>query len=112
MTIKRPLFGLLVTSLLAPIVVGEAMADEAVKPNELSQAIEAIKPIFNLRLRYEGVDQDGFAETADALTYRIRAGFETGEFADTQFLIEFDHHTSSEQFCTTCHSMELTAAVP
>ncbi|MCB1924548.1 MAG: NapC/NirT family cytochrome c [Gammaproteobacteria bacterium] len=27
------------------------------------------------------------------------------------FLIEFDHHTSTEAFCTTCHSMEL-AAVP
>lgn len=27
------------------------------------------------------------------------------------FLTEFDHYTSSEEFCTTCHSMEL-AAVP
>lgn len=25
------------------------------------------------------------------------------------FLIEFDHYTSSEQFCTACHSMELSA---
>ncbi|MES9961950.1 MAG: NapC/NirT family cytochrome c [Candidatus Sedimenticola sp. 20ELBAFRAG] len=25
------------------------------------------------------------------------------------FLIEFDHFTSSEEFCTTCHSMELVA---
>jgi len=25
------------------------------------------------------------------------------------FLIEFDHFTSTEEFCTTCHSMELTA---
>lgn len=25
------------------------------------------------------------------------------------FLIEFDHYTSSEAFCTTCHSMELAA---
>ena len=25
------------------------------------------------------------------------------------FLMEFDHYTSSEAFCTTCHSMELTA---
>ena len=25
------------------------------------------------------------------------------------FLIEFDHYTSSEAFCTTCHSMELVA---
>ncbi|MBF0265412.1 MAG: NapC/NirT family cytochrome c [Gammaproteobacteria bacterium] len=25
------------------------------------------------------------------------------------FLIEFDHFTSSEEFCTTCHSMEIVA---
>ena len=25
------------------------------------------------------------------------------------FLIEFDHYTSTEEFCTTCHSMELVA---
>lgn len=25
------------------------------------------------------------------------------------FLIEFDHYTSSEEFCTTCHSMEIVA---
>jgi nitrate/TMAO reductase-like tetraheme cytochrome c subunit len=25
------------------------------------------------------------------------------------FLIEFDHYTSSEEFCTSCHSMELVA---
>ena len=25
------------------------------------------------------------------------------------FLIEFDHYTSTEEFCTSCHSMELAA---
>ncbi len=59
--------------------------------SDLDRAIEAIQPIFNARLRYEGVDQTGFDETADALTYRLRVGFETGEVADTKFLIEFDH---------------------
>lgn len=27
----------------------------------------------------------------------------------TLFLIEFDHYTSSEEFCTSCHSMEIVA---
>ena len=36
------------------------------------------------------MDQDGFTENADALTYRLRVGFETGAFADTKFLIDFD----------------------
>ena len=71
--------------------VTSATADEEKPKSDLDAAIEAIKPIFNARLRYETVDQDGFAETADALTYRFRAGFETGEIADTKFLIEFDH---------------------
>ncbi|MEO1321390.1 MAG: hypothetical protein AAFV59_00130 [Pseudomonadota bacterium] len=68
-----------------------AFAEEDAPKSDLEAAIDAIKPIFNARLRYETVDQDGFAETADALTYRFRAGFETGEIANTKFLIEFDH---------------------
>ena len=32
-----------------------------------------------------------------------------GGIAFILFLIEFDHYTSSEEFCTTCHSMELVA---
>lgn len=42
-----------------------------------------IKPIIDARLRYEHVDQDPFARDADAITARIRAGFEArnGAFA-------------------------------
>lgn len=68
-----------------------AFAEDTAPKSDLDAAIEAIKPIFAARLRYETVDQDGIAESADALTYRFRAGFETGEIADTKFLIEFDH---------------------
>ena len=37
---------------------------------------QEMKPIVDARLRYEGVDQAGFAQDADALTLRLRAGFE------------------------------------
>ncbi|HXG82347.1 MAG TPA: alginate export family protein [Sphingomicrobium sp.] len=37
---------------------------------------QQLKPIADMRLRYEHVDQDGVVEEADALTYRIRAGAE------------------------------------
>jgi hypothetical protein len=42
-----------------------------------------IKPIIDMRLRYETVDQVGIAREADALTMRIRAGAEakSGDFA-------------------------------
>jgi hypothetical protein len=33
-----------------------------------------IKPLFDARLRWENVDQDGFSRQADAATFRLRAG--------------------------------------
>ncbi|MBB4841256.1 hypothetical protein HNP52_004353 [Sphingomonas kyeonggiensis] len=44
---------------------------------------QEMKPIVDARLRYEGVDQAGLARDADALTLRVRAGFELkqGDFA-------------------------------
>lgn len=42
-----------------------------------------IKPLVDARLRYENVQQAGFAREADAVTARVRAGFEakSGAFA-------------------------------
>lgn len=91
MTYSNPKFWA-ATALCASVLSGSvAFAEETAPKSDLEAAIAAIKPIFNARLRYEAVDQDGITETADALTYRFRAGFETGEVADTKFLIEFDH---------------------
>lgn len=46
-------------------------------------AAQTLKPIAEARLRYETVDQDGVAARADAVTARVRAGFEVrqGDFA-------------------------------
>lgn len=57
---------------------------------EFAEAINATRPLLNVRLRYETVDQPTFTENADALTLRVRAGFETGKAWDTSFLIDFD----------------------
>jgi Alginate export len=48
----------------------------------LADAVK-IKPLIDARLRYEGVDQAGIALKADAVTARMRAGFEakSGPFA-------------------------------
>ncbi|MEM0928604.1 MAG: hypothetical protein AAGI89_04845 [Pseudomonadota bacterium] len=75
---------------------GTAYAQEAPAPSALDKAIAETKPIFEYRLRYETVNQDGFTENADALTSRIRAGFETGAFKNTKFLIDFDHIEAHE----------------
>jgi hypothetical protein len=37
---------------------------------------QEIKPLFDARLRFENVDQDGFARQANAATFRLRAGAE------------------------------------
>ncbi len=44
--------------------------------------------IFDTRLRYENVSQDGFAASANAATIRERLGFETPAFANIKLLFE------------------------
>ncbi len=46
------------------------------------------KPLIDIRLRYENVDQAGIAEKADAITARARAGFELGFGKDFSVLVE------------------------
>ncbi|WP_207764918.1 hypothetical protein [Hyphococcus luteus] len=79
--------------LSATVLFGIAGAEEAPAPgaSALDKAISASKILFNTRLRFENVSQDGFADNADALTYRLRAGFETGKLWDTSLLVEFEH---------------------
>ncbi len=68
-----------------------SIADEAQTKSEIQTAIDGSKVLFGARLAYTSIDQDGFAETADALTYRLRVGLQTGEAYDTSFLVDFDH---------------------
>lgn len=48
------------------------------------------KPIADIRLRVENVDQDGIANDAHATTIRARLGFETGKAWNTALLVEGD----------------------
>jgi hypothetical protein len=41
----------------------------------------AFKPLIDTRLRYENVDQDGIAKSADALTLRVRPGLQASNGA-------------------------------
>src|SRR5690606_32735710 len=54
----------------------------------IEQALREADFVVDLRLRYEGVDQDGFAQKADAVTSRLRVGFETAPVANTTLLVE------------------------
>lgn len=54
----------------------------------LLTAVRSSKPLVDLRLRFENVEQDGLAEEADAVTIRARLGFETGKVWSTSLLAE------------------------
>jgi hypothetical protein len=53
-------------------------------------AMRETKPIVDLRLRAESVDQTGMSEDAEAVTLRARLGFETGKAWNTVFLADSD----------------------
>ncbi len=81
------------TSLAAPALALEDTAPPATTGvlASLEKAASESKPLFEIRLRYETVDFDPFDDRANALTYRIRAGLETGAAFNTKLLIDFDH---------------------
>ena len=59
----------------------------------LLESVKALKPIIDARMRAEVVDQVALAEDADALTLRVRAGFESGKVWNTTLLAEGDFVT-------------------
>ncbi len=78
-------------SIVAGLSAAPALADHHMETNDLFQALKNVTPLMDLRLRYEGVDQDGKAEDADAVTFRARVGLESGTFHNTKLLVEFEH---------------------
>jgi hypothetical protein len=68
-------------------------ASAGVRAQELAPLHDAVaetKPILDMRLRFEGVDQDPMTNEADAVTWRTRLGFETGKAWNTALLVEGD----------------------
>lgn len=68
-----------------------------------TEAMTGGTPNFDARLRYEGVDQAGFIEDAQALTLRARLGYTTGAFQGFSATGEFEYTTAlgSERFNST-----------
>ena len=81
--------------LAASIVGGAALcATAAVAQGDQDAALGFVRPdpvvTGHVRLRYERADDDGFENAAEALTFRVRGGFETPVFTGTHFLAEFE----------------------
>jgi hypothetical protein len=74
---------LVATALAAVGAAGPAIAAES-----LRAALAESKPLIDWRLRFEGVDQAGFTENADAFTSRLRLGVQTGSLGGTSLLAE------------------------
>ncbi|HEV7607922.1 MAG TPA: alginate export family protein [Steroidobacteraceae bacterium] len=75
-------------SFLGCFLATGAIAAEGLDP--IRGAIGEAKPIVDMRLRSEDVDQAPLAEDAQALTLRLRLGFETGKAWNTSLLLEGD----------------------
>lgn len=70
---------------------GQAYADTPApaSPSGVVQAIEAGKPILDLRARYEDVNQAGLSSAAQSFTPRLQLGWETASFHGFKVLVEF-----------------------
>lgn len=82
------------STLLSAIALTAGFASMPAQADDFDAVYQAIKgatPLVNLRVRYEGVDQDGKVQDADAITFRARIGLETAPIHDTKFLAEFEH---------------------
>jgi hypothetical protein len=83
----KTLTGTIAASVLAGLAATAACAD-GLEP--VVGAVRESKPLIDLRLRSESVDQDGMAKDAEALTLRARLGLETGKAWNTSLLAEGD----------------------
>jgi hypothetical protein len=56
--------------------------------NDFMAALEQTRPLVDIHVRYEEVEQTGIVDNAHAETLRARLGGETGKFLDTSLLAE------------------------
>lgn len=75
-------------SALAGLLLMAAGQSRADGLSPITGAFGETKPLFDLRLRSEEVDQAGLADDSHATTLRLRAGFETGKAWNTALLVE------------------------
>lgn len=82
-------FSLLTTTLaLTGLLPGQTQADS------LAEALRSGQAGLDFRARYEGVDQDGLPEDADAFTLRSRLNYQTGTLSGFSAFVEFDDVTA------------------
>ena len=73
---------------MVTVLASAAVARAGARRGDVGAALREGDLIVDLRARYESVEQGGFASSADALTNRLRAGFQTAPLKGTAFLAE------------------------
>ena len=76
-----------ISSLSLILLAGISAPALAAPPIPVGNGI-TLTPLVDARLRYEGVDQDGIAENATAVTARLRSGLEIGVAGGFSLLAE------------------------
>lgn len=77
-------------AILLAIAAFAGVASPVLADGSGASIVDDGRVILDLRYRYEHVEQEGFANEANAHTVRARAGFETGSFWDLQALVELE----------------------
>lgn len=70
------------------VIACTALTAPAWSAETFGEALREGDSIVDLRARYESVEQGGFVSSADALTSRLRVGFQTAPLKGTAFLAE------------------------
>ena len=99
-------------SLLACVVVFACASARA--EASLKDAFDSGKPIIDLRLRYETVDQSNRTDDANALTLRARLGYQSGSYHGFSALADFDfvQHLGGHAYCDTVSDCALATKYP
>ncbi len=77
-----------ISSTLFLCIAAALCATARAEPSIYDGFVTDAKPILDTRLRFEGVEQDGIAQAAEAITLRGRLGFESGKVASSVLLVE------------------------
>jgi len=88
---KKILAACVAAQLMSPVLAVQA---EETWGDAMSRAVKEGKASLDFRYRYEGVDQDGFDDDAEASTMRTRVTLESGKLWGLTGLIEADNVTS------------------
>ncbi len=92
-TIAHPLFGN-ACRVAGGALLAASLAAPATAADDFTTALVGGKASADLRLRYEGVEQDNALKDADATTVRVRLGYQTGEFLGFSAFLEAEHLTA------------------